>query len=162
MVAVGSSLPGADDRIEALKYSVSRCDNQIETELGLVSNRIEWLTISQAFLLAAWVESAKLEPRSLANTVQLILLFAGLLIAICVDKGVLAALRVVDKRKNDRKPLVHELAAALRVPVTRVEIDDKEHRDGNLAPIVIPKLMCVVWMWIFCAWLAVRLPVTRL
>jgi hypothetical protein len=143
-----------DSRVEVLKYALERCEKQIELELSLISARMTWLVISQSFLVGAFVAGGNIQPLVFGASVQALVSVIGLLISAWVRTGVNAALRVADRRKDEREPMLKSLSAELGFELPAVHRTDIEHIKGNRAPRWIPLMLIFAWVALMVMWSA--------
>jgi hypothetical protein len=146
----------ANVQVDVLKYALARYDDQIDIELNLISARMTWLVISQSFLFGTFVAGANIEPRAFGYAVQALVSVVGLLSSVWVRTGIEAALRVVDRRKDERRPVLESLSAELVIALPAVHRADREHQDGNTPTRRIPTLLAIVWVTFMLLW-AVRI-----
>ena len=147
--STGAGLPE-----DVLKYVLDRQDRQIDTEMNLVSARMTWLVISQSFLFGAFIGSGSLEPKVFGESVQALVSVVGLLICAWVRTGVAAALAVVDRRKDERRPILASLSKILGVQLPAVHRDDPAHTAGNTPTQRIPAMLILAWAVLMLLWTA--------
>jgi hypothetical protein len=139
---------------DVLKYVLDRQDRQIDTEMNLVSARMTWLVISQSFLFGAFIGSGALVPPVFGESVQALVSLVGLLSSAWVRTGVAAALAVVDRRKDERRPILASLSQTLGVELPAVHRDDPAHSAGNAPPQRIPAMLILAWATLMLLWTA--------
>jgi hypothetical protein len=139
---------------DVLKYVLDRQDRQIDTEMNLVSARMTWLVISQSFLFGAFIGSGSLAPPLFGESVQALVSVVGLLTCAWVRISVAAALAVVDRRKDERHPILAALSHTLGVELPAVHREDPAHSAGNAPPQRIPAMLILAWATLMLLWTA--------
>ncbi|MFY9825173.1 MAG: hypothetical protein WAM82_27595 [Thermoanaerobaculia bacterium] len=154
-VGVEKALPplDKDDYSHAIDQ-LSRLDGAIEKEFTLVSDRMTWMVISEAFIFCAFstATTSRATAGSLKTVVDCLLIlmpFLGLFLAFIVMPAIFAAHQAIQKLKNKRCSLEERLPYKLRIEL--VSAQDTEHSRGNIPPRWVPSFIVGVWMVLLAA-----------
>ena len=132
--------------LQVHQYVLDRADRQVAVQVQAVANRMGWLILSQAFLMGAFLTSSNVQPPGFGVAVETVVTMAGCLTCMWLRAGINAALSAMDKAKRARQPHIEYLERELNAILPAVQLEDCEHKLGNLPARRIPTLLFCVWI----------------
>jgi hypothetical protein len=127
---------------------IARLGEGLKAEFDLITGRITWLMISEAFIFSAFATAvANYRPDHPAigglRFLAWVLPFVGMILAVCVYVAILAALSAIDTLKRQRERMMAGLPAQLRIDL--ISVRSQQQRWGNLPAYVLPPILFLVW-----------------
>jgi hypothetical protein len=128
---------------------LGRIGGAVDKEFTLVSDRMTWMVIAESFIFAAFATSATAwtqakEMRLVATFMLFLMPVLGIFLAGIVIPAINAAHRAAQRLKDQRDRMEQRLPERFRIAT--VSSKDREHREGNLPPYLVPPFIMVVWI----------------
>jgi len=142
------------DEAVLLLSQLTRIGVAIDKELTLISERMTWLVVSESFMFSAFTTAvANQEKAIVLNTVGYLMPLVGLLLALLVYPGLLAAHFTAKWLKDERHRFELRLPEDLQVKLLATK---REHVLGSVPAFVIPVVLFLVWSVIIVVLVFVR------
>ncbi len=151
-LAFATLLPMPSDLLAPLQlhqYALNRADQQVAVQVNAISNRMTWLILSQAFLVGAFVTSSNIQTPGFSLGVESIVTTAGFFTCLWLRTGIKAALSAMAKAKRARQVHIDFLQEELNEVLPAIQLEDCEHRLGNVPAERIPTLLLAAWVALF-------------
>lgn len=129
---------------------LSRLDRAIEKEFTLVSDRMAWMVVSEAFIFGAFVDAAvNYTPSAtyLKNLIVALLLtlpLLGITMAGFAWRAIIAAHGAVARLKDKREELEKHFPEPIRVDL--ISSKQHVHEMGNAPPRYLPPIIIFIWL----------------
>lgn len=131
------------DETALLLTQLTRIGAAIDKELTLISERMTWLVVSESFMFSAYTMAvANYERAIVLNTLVYLMPLVGLLLALLVYPGLLAAHFTAKWLKEERHQFELRLPDDLQV---KLLAPPRTHVLGSVPAFVIPVMLILVW-----------------
>jgi hypothetical protein len=131
-----------------LLTQLTRIGSAIDKELTLISERMTWLVVSESFMFSAYTMAVANHDKAIVlNTLVYVMPLVGLLLALLVYPGLLAAHFTAKWLKQERHQFELRLPEGLQVKLLAPK---QAHVLGSVPAFVIPVMLILVWgvvMW---------------
>jgi hypothetical protein len=137
------------DRYQIIVAQLARYDRAVEKEFSLVSDRMTWMVLAEAFIFTAFTIAAAagvkdlLAGRVLVVAILIAMPLLGCFLAAVIIPAIAAAHGAVRRLKKARQALEHELPENLRVD--HISAECSEHSLGNIPPRWVPLFILGIW-----------------
>ncbi len=126
-----------------LLTQLTRIGSAIDKELTLINERMTWLVVSESFMFSAFTMAvANQEKAVVLNTLIYVMPVVGLLLALLVYPGLLAAHFTARVLKQERHEFELRLPGDLQV---KLLAPARAHVLGSIPAFVIPVMLILVW-----------------
>lgn len=131
------------------QYALERADKQVAAQAAAIGARMMWLVLAQSFLFSAFVAGGNVQPPGFGLAVETIVTTVGFFTCLWVRTGVNAALSAMARAKVARQEHIDYLEREMHAYLPAVQLEDCEHRQGNLPAERIPTLLLAAWVALF-------------
>ncbi len=131
------------------QYVLDRADRQVAAQAGAIGARMMWLVLAQSFLFSGFVAGGNIQPPGFGLAVEAIVTSVGFFTCLWVRAGVNAALAAMSRAKLARQVHIDYLEKELNAYLPAVQLEDCEHRLGNMPAERIPTLLLSAWIALF-------------
>ena len=128
---------------------LSRLGSAIEKEFTLVSDRMNWMVISESFIFTAfataaayWITAGKMQP--IVAFLLFLMPILGAFLAWIVIPAIKAAHEAARRLKDQRDKIEERLPPQLRLAL--ISSKDPEHGHGNWPAHWVPRFIIGVWV----------------
>jgi hypothetical protein len=126
-----------------LLTQLTRIGRAIDKELTLINERMTWLVVSESFMFSAYTMAVANHERVVVlNTLVYLMPLVGLVMALLVYPGLLAAHFTAKWLKEERHLFELRLPAGLQV---KLLAPPRTHVLGSVPAFVIPVMLFLVW-----------------
>jgi ABC-type uncharacterized transport system fused permease/ATPase subunit len=131
------------DETAHLLTQLTRIGCAIDKELSLINERMTWLVVSESFMFSAYTMAIANHDKALVlNTLVFLMPIVGLLLALLVYPGLLAAHFTAKWLKEERHLFELRLPKGLQVKLLAPR---RAHVLGSVPAFVIPVMLVTVW-----------------
>lgn len=143
-----------DQAVQIVLGQLDRLDRAIEKEYTLVSDRMTWMVISEAFIFGAFATAVLGYDgpgalKQLAVAIAVVLPILGFLIAVLARLAIIAANTAANRLKKRRKEMQAYFNGDFRVDLIGVEAPT--HFSGNTPAAYLPPIFATTWLGLFVA-----------
>ncbi len=131
------------DESALLLTQLTRIGAAIDKELTLINERMTWLVVSESFMFSAYTMALANHDKAIVlNTLVFLMPLVGLLLALLVYPGLLAAHFTAKWLKEERHQFELRLPEDLQV---KLLAPTRAHVLGSVPAFVIPVMLISVW-----------------